>query len=752
MPSTHMLRATIRIILYSLSAVMPLFFLPFTLDALELNKHFLLSIVVLVALLLWLLDGALSRQFKIRRTPFDVPVLLYLGTVMLSGIFSIDRFISFIGDYNNIQIAVLPLIFLVALFFLITQMFDTDASRFRLLASSALGGTVACIWFILDKAGWFSFSLFGVRISNTVSLSNAEFGVYLILLIVGCVSLLSMKKKGYVIDAIAGIIGLLSLVVLFSLGFKVVYIIFVIGLAMLLALMLTYVDFLRIKWITVSFALVVLAVIFIFLQIPQVFNFALPTEISLGVQTSYTIAWKTITDTTKQFLLGSGPGTFVYDFSHYKPDSLNLNNFVWRIRFSKPYASFVSQLAELGILGVISFMLLALITLGFIGSQWIASMSPKERTSAQFSQKNAFMFLVSPLWLILLISMFFIQISMSLWYVFFVLLALLSATSVQGGKEKEIMISLKSSPPYVLATSFSVVLLFAGGLVYGVFAGRYYVAEIKHTQAKKSTENPAEQITYLSEATQLNRKSSRYRVALAEAYLNEARVVSNQADGSPELITRLVASAVNEARIATDLSPQNVNTWETLANMYRNAQPFAPGVQPWVTSSYAQAVLFEPGNPALHLQLANAKYLEGKKTEAKESYEMAVSLKQDYLDAYLQLAGYYEQEKDLDRAISELEKGLQVGRQSDNYIFQLGRLFFNRNKEGDWDKALSLFNAAISINPNNANALFSAGLVFDRKGEKEQALRYFDEVLKRDPKNEAVASRAKQLRSILGIR
>lgn len=754
MKESEFIRKAIKVILIALSILIPLVFLPFTLETLELNKHFVLYAFTLLALLLWLLEGASTRKFTIQRTPFDIPILIYIGITLISGIFSKHHFLSFIGDYNNIQLGILPLLFLLIFAFLITQTFTNDRSRFILMACVAWSGFVSAIWFLFDKFNIVPFDFFGVRITNTVSLSNSEFGIYLTLIIIGALSLLSFKKNRIIIDIIAGVFALVSLFILLSLGFKVAYIMLAIGLIIVLAFMLTYVDYLRMSWITVAFGTVVLTVIFIFLNTPRIINFGLPVEISLGVKTSYAISLSTIVENTKQFLIGSGPSTFIYDFSKHKPEQLNLNNFAWKIRFAKPYATFPSMIAETGVLGVVSFLFLVLIVFGFVGSQWIKSLVKKEKITDKLHHSHALVFLVAPVWTTILIAMFFVHLSISLWFLFFLVLALLSTVLSDMNKEKykEIVISLKSSPQYILATSFAVVLLFAAGIVFGVFAGRFYAAEIAYTDSQISAQNPAMQISALSRASQLNKNCTRYRIALAQAYLNEAKRVSQEADGSPELITRLVSNAVNEARIATEISPKSVSTWETLAIMYENARSFAPGVDIWITKSLEKAVEYEPINPTLHLQLGISKYREGKKTEAKESFEQAIRLKQDYLDAYLQLASYYEAEKDMDRAIIELEKGIPAGRQNDNYLFQIGRLYFNRASEGDWDKSLALFNASLLINPNNVNALFSSGVVFDRRGEREQALKLFEEVLKRDPNNEAVNSRVKQIRSILGVR
>src|SRR4051812_40911272 len=71
---------------------LPLFFTTFTTDAFTLPKHVL---VIGVGLLLMLLSGARmisEGSVRIRRTPFDIPVVFFAGVLILSTIFSINHF------------------------------------------------------------------------------------------------------------------------------------------------------------------------------------------------------------------------------------------------------------------------------------------------------------------------------------------------------------------------------------------------------------------------------------------------------------------------------------------------------------------------------------------------------------------------------------------------------------------------------------------------------------------------------------
>lgn len=753
MQSTDFLHKVVRCLLYLIAGAMPLFFLPFTLEVLELNKHFFLYGFVLIAVLLWLLDGSMRKKFVINRTPFDIAIGVYLLAVLISGIFSTDRVMSFLGDYNTIQVGVLPLLFLIAYIFLLVQTCKSERQLLMVLGTFYCASGLAALIFFLGRWNLFSLSQFGVTIQNTVSLSNAEFGLLLSLLLMVSCTILMFKKDSFLIDVWSSVIGLIAIVDIISLGFKSVYILLAIGLAIILAFVLTRADSLRLGWITAVFAMLIASVLFIFLGSPRfTIMKSIPLEISLGVSESGSIAWNALTSGTKNFLFGSGPSTFVYDFSKFKPLEMNTNPIAWKVRFGKPYASVISIVAETGVVGTLAFLFMALITFGHIGMLWMKSISEKQKDTT-WNPSSMLMTVVSPVWLTLFIALFFVHISITLWFLFWLLTGTTAAYVLMIKNDSEpLVISLKSSPQYVLATSFAVVILFACGVLFGVFAGRFYAAEVQYMHAIKSAKSPVEQITMLKNATELNSYNPRYFLGLAQAFLNEARRTTGDANAKPEFISSLVASAVNAAHDATTISPRNVATWETLSTMYLNASSFVPNIGQYNSSALESAVALEPTNPELRLRLGSAKYGEGKKSEAKEQFNEALRLKVNYLDAYIALAQYYDGEGDFDRSLIELQKGLGYGgRQDPNYLFQIGRVHFNRNKQGDWDIARASFALALQINPNHTNSLFSAGVLADRQGRRDEAISYFESVVKLDPKNPSIETVLKRLRQLKAV-
>src|SRR3989338_3700109 len=97
---TLFLRRLTSTLLYIVVFLMPLFFLPFTVEALEFNKYYLLYICVFLALLSWISRSVIQKTFIFKRTPLDIPLVVLWFILIVTSIVSQDRYISFFGDFT----------------------------------------------------------------------------------------------------------------------------------------------------------------------------------------------------------------------------------------------------------------------------------------------------------------------------------------------------------------------------------------------------------------------------------------------------------------------------------------------------------------------------------------------------------------------------------------------------------------------------------------------------------------------------
>src|SRR3989338_10110518 len=104
--------------------LLPLFFLPWSSSILELNKQLLLLVLAGGALILWLLHVVVSGQLLWRSNPLDKGVTTLLVAVVLSTIFSLDRFKSLFGLTGSLSDSLMTIFALSVFYFGVVNLFD----------------------------------------------------------------------------------------------------------------------------------------------------------------------------------------------------------------------------------------------------------------------------------------------------------------------------------------------------------------------------------------------------------------------------------------------------------------------------------------------------------------------------------------------------------------------------------------------------------------------------------------------------
>lgn len=732
----------------------PLFFLPFTPEPLELPKQYVLAALVLLNILAWLGHAVVSRTVEFRRTPFDVPLIVFWVIALLSTLISHDRLTSLIGNYDNYSWSFLSLTLLLLVFFLLTQQVRRyeDAERFmKILVAS---GMVAQSYFILKGLLPWVVSWIPIAASNSVSVLASALGLFSLVTFIVCSSGLLRRHERFTrTDWFWAVGTLLSLATLVLIGFRNIWMLTAIAVALSLIYAVARIDDHRFSLVIGMFVLFVVSILFAFFGVPRWLSLRLPLEVSLSQDVSWQVATSAVTSNVKSFLLGGGPATFVFDFSKYRPESFN-SNFAWNVRFGQPSSTMIELFAALGVLGMVAFIAIILLAFGSVLVTWFRKVGAGG-VLARMAQDGAsrdhlpWFWAVASAWLTLLIAAFFLTFNSVLWLVFFFFLALLAALATLVLKDTESVhrYSLKTSPQYTLLVSFGFIIACAAILVFGIFLTRFLAGEVAYASGLRSVvaNQPEAAISNFSRAISYHPRRPVYHISLAQSYLLQGLKIVGSGQSDPNLITTLVALAVNEAKRATELSPANVAGWQSLATMYANARPIAPDANIWVVRSLERAIELEGTNPILHVQLGNAQFVARQFDVAIKEYQRAVQLKPDYIDAYLNLALLEEGMGKVDDSLNHLSQALLIQPQNTDILWNLGRIYYNRNQSGDLVRAKAAFELTVGANSNHANALFSLGLIAEREGQTSKALEYYRRVAQLNPDNQDVKRKIQAL-------
>src|SRR3989338_7811465 len=214
--------------LYLLLFLLPIFFLPWTLDILEINKQTLFILLTSVSLLAWLgaMVSAKRMFFHFHISIIFLP-LLFLSA-LISTFFNKTGFLSLVGHASQEYTSVLTLFFGCMFFFLILNLAKEEGflqkSLHALFASSILVALIGLSSFL----GWFflPFDFARAQTFNTIGTVNS-LGIFLGLMLILANSFWVFQKKRP--GMLLGILTLLSLLVLFMIDYWLIWMIVLIG-------------------------------------------------------------------------------------------------------------------------------------------------------------------------------------------------------------------------------------------------------------------------------------------------------------------------------------------------------------------------------------------------------------------------------------------------------------------------------------------------------------------------------------------
>jgi Tfp pilus assembly protein PilF len=194
---------------------------------------------------------------------------------------------------------------------------------------------------------------------------------------------------------------------------------------------------------------------------------------------------------------------------------------------------------------------------------------------------------------------------------------------------------------------------------------------------KAASENKgAETYDLQRKAINQNRFIQSYRISFSQTNLALASNMIRQAQEQNQQLTeeqigqvqQLTSQAVNEAKAAVALEPQNVSGWENLAQIYRQLINTAENADQWSISAYQQAIGLNSINPRLRVDYGGLLFAFEQYEEAAKQFEIAVNLKNDYANAWYNWAHALRQQNKLQGAVERLQQALNlVDRNSDEY-------------------------------------------------------------------------------------
>ncbi len=131
---------------YGLFFLVPLFFTNNTSELFEFNKLWLTFGLTIIIVGAWIAKMVYTREFRVQRTPLDIPILLFVAALVLSTIFSWDSHTSIWGYYSRFNGGLLSMVSYILLYYaFVSNLADIKFVRRNILVSIA-SGVVVALW------------------------------------------------------------------------------------------------------------------------------------------------------------------------------------------------------------------------------------------------------------------------------------------------------------------------------------------------------------------------------------------------------------------------------------------------------------------------------------------------------------------------------------------------------------------------------------------------------------------------------
>jgi len=608
--------------------------------SLAFSQKIFLSGVLFLILLCWLIEIFATGQIKVKKTKSFFALIAFLVFSAISLAFSGAPFQSFFGDPGQSDSLLGIIIFGLAFFFALNLLENESEVRlvFKIFLSSA---TIVSIAFLVQYfLGKFIYMPIGSFQAQALLFGFALLSALFFL----SEPIFSKKLSSKIFVALTSISFIILFVSILLINFNFAWFLVAIGSLILLwqalnekSLQLSKdkkenqtAEDAQIQGESIreestssvflkNFKIILPLIIFIvsaclFLIQPQLGKPFTP-EVFPSYSLSFQISKNTLLESPKNFLFGSGPASFPYQFSLYKGTIFNGTQFQL-IAFDQSACAILTLLTCLGFLA-----LLALICL------FIFSLVPAFKTGSKV------LMIVVPF----ILLFFFYRINFALTTFAFIFLGL---SQINGNDRQKIAkpIKLEKLPPQ---QSFGLLIILAALMIGSVF-GIYKIyqqcqAELIYQKAVQQYNDGQIKVDEAIAQTEMavkNFQRDQYLRDLSKLYLLKAdQVYQEQVDLTQpmpqDLQTQLenyIGKAQSAAGLACQVNPRNPQNFENYGSVNEQLLFLVSGTGDLAIEAYQKASQLDPQNYNYHLDLERVYQILGNQEKAQEEYQKAIEL------------------------------------------------------------------------------------------------------------------------------
>jgi len=744
-----------RWVFYAFLLLFPIWFLPNTLNPVEINKSFLAGVTLSASLML-LIGGMLQEgMIHFPRARFFSVAALFAGVWTAAALFSGSPMQSLWG-FGSEPLGWTQIIVATMALFVAPLALRDIRQVHRALSLFAIAAVIQVLFFLVQSVGGvdvFSWEFSELRSFNLFGSWNALatfFGLTaaLFLPFVGLRFWMAYVAMG------AALLGM------FFTNFSVTWIVLGAVALLFVALSLSHREQ-RTPLFGVALIILILSVLFVLLTntlataFSSANNFGKTQEVIPAFGNSVEITKKGLAESP---ILGTGPNTFGYLWDRFKDPGVNTTIF-WQTRFNSGYSSFLQLVLEGGILGAIAFITL----MGLFVSNGVRALARMTGPESVYVRAT---FAAS---LYLVVMWFLHPLSSALVLLTFVFLGLFYAALRDADAVATGTINLFETKERGFVFSLILIFVLVASVAGVYFQTVRYLGAVAFARGidtfnREGAVNGA--LAEVRDAIALDRYQDRYyRTAAQLQYVKMTRALNRQGAEREKQFEEF-RIAYNEGRTAAELArdygKKDALNYRMLGQIYELAIPVEESISKSAIENYETAINLSPNDPSIYVDLART-YLAlsditilrgGGSTSRKIAGEYqekaikylndATNLKQDYAQAHFTLSRLYLDRGQLDEAIKRGEAAVSLASDNVGALFQLGFLYYQKE---NFTGAEQMLGEVIKLSPNYSNARYFLGLIHDRNGKTKEALAEFEKIAELNPDNAEVARIVEALRA-----
>lgn len=730
-----------KFVSFSMAALffgLPIFFTGATFQGISFEKQIYFYVFLLIGIIAWTAKGMMTGRMIIRKTPLDIPIMIFVAAYFLSTFFSVDKWHSFWGFFGDPSRGLAGVLALTLAYYFLVSNYSIKRLKISLM-SLAVSGALVSAWslLILLKIGFMPQELASYA---PFSLMGSVGGLSLFIAFMIPILLTLFAKNNESSErSLSKTIGKLFLPLNVAINLVILLMIYsytswlsvIIGVGL-------YMIFILSRMVTLSakgnfLAMFVFAGIMMIMMVGQnkIARINLPIEATPSFGLSWDIAKKSLEE---KIFLGSGAGTYGYAFSKYKPVEFNENQ-LQGVRFYQGTGLFFESLSTLGIVGTFAAVLLAL---SFVSVAMYALLGGK-------GEERVYSLGLVSSSMIILSGFVLNAIDGALLVIGGLVFALAVATLLKegGSEEKFVELDLKASPKYALALAFVFMVISAGVAFVFIFIGKVFVADVYAGLAVKAGKvSEDESIWKLKKAVSLNTREGRYFTRIGQEYmiLSNTEMLKNNDSGNIDLRNGYARSAILFASEGRKRMASDALANEVLAKVLENSIAIDSGLLDDAQDAYIKTLEIEPNNPFLMLKIAQIKMATAERAtdqaekdklnaQAREDLLRAMELKKNFSQGYYNLALLQHNLKETDEAIQNMAKAANFDKSNDGYKISLSRMLVLRSKDKDLESAENILKGILQNNNQNAIAHLDLGLLYEKTNRDSEARKSYERAL-----------------------